>query len=68
MTMTQIRKEIQKIKNVAKTNDYEKAHGMEDELYRGFVEAIAKGKIKKPGRRAQEILRTRKIKYARYSA
>ena len=66
MTLKEIRVAIQGIK--AQKGDYEKAHGLEDELYRGFVEAIAKGTIKRPRRRAEEILKTKKFKFSRYSA
>jgi hypothetical protein len=48
--------------------DYERAHGMEDDLYINVLKAIAEQRGDEPWRLAQEALKTQDIQFGRYCA
>ncbi len=62
------RKDIQKIRECA--GDYEVAHGLEDKLYKEFVEFVANDKWIDADTRemAKEVLKVKDIEFARYCA
>jgi plasmid stability protein len=65
MTIAQINKRLQKIKNVA--SDDEHAHSLEDELWHDVLKAIADG-CAYPQAMAAAALKSRDIKFSRWCA
>ena len=65
MTLADIKARIKAIKACA--HDAEKAHGMEDDLYRDVLEAIANDCLA-PIVFAKEVLKAGKIDFARWGA
>ena len=69
MTIKEIQERVGHIRN--SKEDYEYAHGEEDVLYHDFVKHVAKANVSdlyKLGKMAQEILKTKRIRFARHCA
>lgn len=66
MTLDEIRAEVERIRGVA--NDYEVAHGWEDDLHQSVLAAIRDGTCEAPPAAAMIALTTRDIDFARYCA
>lgn len=62
MTIEDVKERIQKIKDVK--DDYEKAHSLEDELWRNVLREVAKGASNSQGL-AEAALKSRWIRFAR---
>lgn len=65
MTIDDVRKRVEAIRQVAEAEDDETAHGMEDELYAEVLKAIANG-ADNPDKLASEALKTEKIEFFRW--
>jgi hypothetical protein len=52
----------------ALSHDPESAHAEEDDLWRDVLESIASGKCDNPVGYAKEVLKTKKIQFARWCA
>ncbi len=67
MNLVEVIKRVQKIRDAA--GDDEKAHSMEDCLYRDFIAHVANHAAKKELREmAKEVLQTDMINFARWRA
>lgn len=64
MNLENIKKRIKKIKNIQ--DDDEVAHRMEDDLYTNFIKYVSKRRDK-IGIMAKEILKTKRIDFARWT-
>jgi hypothetical protein len=56
------------IEDAAEEGDYEKAGGLEDQLYVGVLEAIADESTEEPQRLAELALQSRNTKFPRWGA
>ncbi|MEK5298667.1 hypothetical protein [Bacillus sp. FSL R5-0659] len=65
MTVDDVMKRVEDIRQVAEAEDDETAHGMEDELYTEVLKAIANG-ADNPEKLAAEALKTEKIEFYRW--
>ncbi|UNY40688.1 hypothetical protein KLEB271_gp63 [Bacillus phage vB_BauS_KLEB27-1] len=65
MTVDDVRKRVEVIRNEAEAADNETAHSMEDELYAEVLKAIANG-ADNPEKLAAEALETEKIEFYRW--
>lgn len=66
MTPDAVRQRVAAIEAVA--SDDEQAHGLEDELYRELLEAIANDTCQEPRLCAAIALRTQLVQFARWGA
>ncbi|WP_303985888.1 hypothetical protein [Niallia circulans] len=65
MTVDDVMKRVEDIRQVAEAEDDETAHGMEDELYAEVLKAIANG-VDNPEKLATEALKTLEIEFSRW--
>lgn len=49
-------------------DDFERAHGMTDQLYRDVLNAIASGEAEHPRRLARAVLKVEDVGFPRYAA
>ena len=66
MTIEEIQASIEKIRKLS--DDEERAHGEEDNLYRSFIEYIARGRPREVRRKAQLIITTKDIDFIRWTS
>jgi hypothetical protein len=66
MDLNEVKIRLEKIKK--KSHDYEVAHQMEDDLYRNFIQHVGALKIADLSEMAKEVLKSKKIKFSRYTA
>lgn len=68
MTPADVRRRVEIIRKLAVPGaDYEALHGMEDDLYKDVLRAIAEG-VLEPQAVAAAALRAEKIEFPRYAA
>lgn len=68
MTPADVRRQVEIIRKLAVPGaDYEALHGMEDNLYKDVLRAIAEG-VLEPQTVAATALRAEKIEFPRYAA
>ncbi|MEH7652306.1 hypothetical protein [Bacillus safensis] len=65
MTVDDVRKRVEGLRQIAEAEDDEAAHGMEDELYIEVLGAIANG-ADNPEKLAAEALKTLEIEFSRW--
>jgi hypothetical protein len=65
MTLEEIKARIEKIKAIS--DDPEAAHSAEDDLYRDFIDHVAKRKDK-IGEMAYYVLKSKQLDFPRYTA
>lgn len=68
MTLEDVDRALQKIREYAADQDDEAAHAAEDELHEKVLEAIANGDCAFPATLASTALQSRKIKFERRCA
>lgn len=67
MTIAEVKAQIEEIKKTKDKPDVEQAHGMEDELFKNVLQAIAKGS-KSARSLAREALKSLEIEMSRHCA
>lgn len=66
VTVSMVKEKLEAIKSAKE--DYEAAHGLEDDLYTNTLWAIANSRTDDPKAIAKEALKARFIRFARYTA
>ena len=67
MKLEEVQQAVEKIRSIG-SSDPEWSHGLEDDLYRDLLAAIATGKCALPMHCAREALKTKEIDFPRWCA